>query len=155
MRRRDASRKPDGLARRWDAPVPDAAAAPSSERSLLSAAIENAVEGCVREAWGALSAHYQAATAHDPAAQRVWREIAADESEHAELSLALHEWYLSQLASDERAQVDAALERARLQLRAELAAATPPHVALVHDAGAPEPARAVALFSQLEALVLA
>jgi hypothetical protein len=143
------------LAMRWDAEVPCVRAAPSSERSLLAAALENAVEGCVREAWGALSAYYQAATVREPGLQRLWREIAADESEHAELSFALHEWYMQQLTTGERAVVEAALERARLELRAELAFAPVPHAAVVHGAGVPDPACAAALFSQLEMQVLA
>jgi len=137
------------------AQVPSTHAAPSSERSLLAAALENAVEGCVREAWGALSAHYQSATTRDPEAQRMWREIAVDETEHAELSFALHEWYLQQLTSEQRAQVATAVERARLQLRVELAVAAPPHAALVYGAGVPDPMCAVALFKELETRVLA
>jgi len=143
------------LAKRWEAHVPFAEAVASSERSLLDAALENAVEGCVRELWGALSAHYQAAAAYDPTAQRAWGEIAADESEHAELSFALHEWYLQQLTGDERVQIEAAMERARLELRVELATAAPPHAAVVHGAGVPDPICAVALFNQLESQVLA
>lgn len=95
-------------AQRWEGQIPCVHAAASSERSLLAAALENAAEGCVREAWGALSAHYPSATTRDPEAQRMWREIAVDESEHAELSFALHEWYLRQLTSEECAQVEAA-----------------------------------------------
>jgi len=143
------------LAQSLGAQVPTTHAAPSGERSLLAAALENAVEGCVREAWGALSAHYQSATARDPEAQRIWHEIAVDETEHAELSLALHEWYLRQLTSEERAEVAAALERARLQLRVELAVAVPPHAAVVYGAGVPDPICAVALFNELETQVLA
>lgn len=143
------------LAQRWGAQVPPTRAAELGERSLLAAALENAVEGCVREAWGALSAHYQSATTQDPEARRTWLEIAADESEHAELSFALHEWYLQQLTSEERAQVAAALERARLQLRVELALAEPPHAALVFGAGVPEPGCAVRLFNELETRLLA
>jgi len=143
------------LAQRWEAQVPCADRVASSERTLLDAALENAVEGCVREAWGALCAHYQAATTCDLEAQRVWCEIAADESEHAELSFALHEWYLRQLTSDERAQVQAAMERTRLQLRVELAEAAPPHAAVVHGAGVPDPVCSIALFNQLEVQLLA
>jgi len=143
------------FAERLGAQVPDTHVALSNERSLLAAALENAVEGCVREAWGALSAHYQSVTTQDPEAQRAWREIAVDETEHAELSFALHEWYLQQLTSEERAQVTAALERARLQLRVELAVAAPPHAAVVYGAGVPDPICAVALFNELETQILA
>ena len=150
---RHASRMSE-LALRWQAHVPCARAAPSSDRSLLAAAMENAVEGCVREAWGALSAHYQAATAREPEAQKLWREIAVDESEHAELSFDLHEWYMTQLENDERSLVEAALEQARLQLRVELAFAPVPHPSVLLGAGVPDPVCAAALFSQLETQVL-
>ncbi|MET0791109.1 MAG: hypothetical protein ABW061_06265 [Polyangiaceae bacterium] len=149
---RHASRMAE-FALRWHAPVPCALAVPSSDRPLLAAALENAVEGCVREAWGALSAHYQAATAREPEAQRLWREIAVDESEHAELSFELHEWYMTQLESHERALVEAALGQARLQLRVELAFTPAPHPLVVLAAGVPDPACAAALFSELETQV--
>jgi len=143
------------FAKRWDGSVPPAEVTAPIARSVLDAALENAVEGCVREAWGALSAHYQAATARDPEARRLWRGIAADESEHAELSLAVHEWYLSQLAPDERALVESAIQRARLELRVELASAGDPDAAVIYGAGVPDPARAAALFGELETQVLA
>jgi len=151
---RHASRMAE-FAERLGGVVPCTHAAPPGERSLLAAALENAVEGCVREAWGALSAHYQSAAAQDPEARQVWREIAADESDHAELSFALHEWYLQQLTSEERGQVEAAVQRARLELRVELAVGTPPHAAVVYGAGVPHPSCAVALFNELEIRVLA
>lgn len=150
---RHASRMAE-FAMHWAAKVPCARAAPSHDRSLLAAALENAVEGCVREAWGALSAHYQAATACEPEVQQLWREIAADESEHAELSFALHEWYMQQLTNDGRALVEVALDRARLELRVELAFAPAPHAAVVYGAGVPDPACAAALFGALETQVL-
>lgn len=143
------------LARRCGAVVRCARVATTAERSMLAAALENAVEGCVREAWGALSAHYQAAMACEPEVQQLWREVAADESEHAELSFALHEWYSQQLVGDERALVEAAIERARLELRVELAFAPPPHPAVARGAGVPDPASATALFSELERRLLA
>jgi hypothetical protein len=142
------------VARREGATVPRVSAAAPGERSLLAAALENAVEGCVRETWGALSAHFQAARAADPSARRLWRDIAADESEHAELSLALHDWYLQQLTWAERQIVEAAIERARLELREELAFGAAPHPSVVHQAGVPTPERALALFGELEHQVL-
>jgi len=51
--------------------------------------------------------------------------------------------------------VAAALERARLELRVELAVAAPPHPALVYGAGVPDRICAVALFNELETQVLA
>ena len=115
------------MARREGTMVPRVRVLPVDERSLLEAALENAVEGCVREAWGALSAHYQAATAGDAEARQLWHDVARDESEHAELSLALHYWFMLQLSTAEQKQVDAAMQRARLELRAELLLGTAPH----------------------------
>lgn len=143
------------VARREGATVPTVRAeVTSSERPLLAAALENAVEGCVREAWGALSAHYQAATAAEPEARLLWESIATDETEHAELSLALHEWYMQQLALEERSLVEAAMQRARLELRSELALGTAPHPIVAHQVGVPGPSHAAALFDELERQVL-
>jgi len=142
------------MARREGATVPSVRAVPVDERSLLAAALENAVEGCVREAWGALSAHYQAAAAADAEARQLWHDVARDESEHAELSLALHHWFMSQLTTDEQKLVDAAMQRARLELRTELLSGPAPHPAVAHHAGTPEPTRAAALFGELEQQVL-
>lgn len=142
------------LARREGTSVPCVRAAPGDERSLLEAALENAIEGCVREAWGALSAHYQAATAAEAEARQLWHDIATDESEHAELSLALHDWFMLQLTPDEQQRVEAAMQQARLDLRAELLLGTGPHPAVAHHAGAPQPACAAALFGELERQVL-
>jgi hypothetical protein len=155
--RADEERHYDGMAamaRREGTTVPPVRALPVDERSLLEAALENAVEGCVREAWGALSAHYQAATAGDAQARQLWRDVARDESEHAELSLELHRWFMLQLSTEEQDQVDAAMQRARLELRAELLLGTAPHPDVAHHAGTPQPDRAAALFAQLEQQVL-
>ena len=142
------------MARREGATVPSVQVAPVSERSLLAAALENAIEGCVREAWGALSAHYQAATAAETEARQLWHDIAIDESEHAELSLALHDWFMLQLTTHDRELVAAAMQQARLELRTELSQEGSPHPAVAHHAGVPQPSRAVALFSELERQLL-
>lgn len=142
------------MARREGTSVPGVRAVPMDERSLLAAALENAVEGCIREAWGALSAHYQAAAAADAEARQLWHDVARDESEHAELSLALHHWFMLQLTTDEQDVVDAAMQRARLELRGELTSGAAPHAVVAQQAGVPGPARAGALFDALERQVL-
>lgn len=141
-------------ARREGAAVPCVEAPHAGERSLLAAALENAIEGCVRETWGALSAHYQASAAFEPEARQLWRDIACEESEHAELSLALHDWLMPQLSIDDQEIVEAAIRRARLQLHTELELGSAPHPSVVKYAGVPEPIRAAALFSELERQVL-
>ena len=52
-------------------------------RALGVVAIENAVEGCVRETFGALIASWQAEHARDPGIKRLMRSIARDETRHA------------------------------------------------------------------------
>jgi hypothetical protein len=140
------------MARREGSTVPCVRSIPAGERSLLAAALENAIVGCVREAWGALSAHYQAAAAAE--ARQLWHDIARDESEHAELSLDLHDWFMLQLTTHEQKLVDAGMRRARDELRAELLLGNAPHPAVAHNAGVPEPARAAALFGELDRQVL-
>jgi len=54
--------------------------------ALVDVALENAVEGCVRETYGALIATRQAEAASDPVVRRAMRKIAADETAHAALS---------------------------------------------------------------------
>jgi hypothetical protein len=142
------------MARREGSSIPCVRAMPADERSLLAAALENAIEGCVREAWGALSAHYQAATAAETDARQLWHDIARDESDHAELSLALHDWFMLQLTTYEQTLVEAAMQRARDELRAELLFASAPHPDVTHQAGVPAPARAAVLFGELERQVL-
>jgi rubrerythrin len=86
-------------------------------RNASEVARDNAVEGCVRETFGALLAWQQAATALDPEVARVMRGIAADETRHAELSWAIAAWLEPQLSARERAAVDAARRSAGLAPR--------------------------------------
>jgi hypothetical protein len=55
-------------------------------RARFAFSLDNAVEGCVRETFGALLAHCQAALARDPAVATALARIAEDETRHAELS---------------------------------------------------------------------
>ena len=77
-------------------------------RSLEAVAIENAVEGCVREAYGALVATHQAARAADPVVRLAMAPIAVDETRHAALSCAVDEWARSRLRAAARRRVDRA-----------------------------------------------
>jgi rubrerythrin len=55
-------------------------------RSLAALAIENAVEGCVYETFGAAVGLAQAMTASDAKVRAAMRRIARDEMQHAELA---------------------------------------------------------------------
>src|SRR5262249_40000138 len=90
-------------------------AAPSSSRidrrpapELEALAIENAVEGEVRETWGAAAAAWQARTARSPAIRRAMRAIAPDELRHAELAARLGRFYATRLSRVARGRVASA-----------------------------------------------
>lgn len=85
-------------------------------RTLAAMAIENAVEGCVRETWGALCALWQASTAQDRQVRRVYAEIAKDELRHAQLAWAIDAWCTPQLDDVARAKVAMARQLAAQQL---------------------------------------
>jgi hypothetical protein len=119
----------------------------SGPRTLLELALENVREGCVRELYGALVAHYQAETASDPEIAEAMATIAADETAHAELSLDLARWYAAQLGSDERAFLGEALRTEFAALEDELACN--PASAVQDLAGMPDAATARHLLRQL------
>ena len=112
-------------------------------RSLLAIAIENAVEGCVRETYGALVAVHQAAHAHDARVASVMRRVAQDETRHAALAWDVAEWLDSQLTDEERRLVAEARAEAVATLRAALA--VPVAGELEHDAGLPSASKALAM----------
>ena len=74
------------LARRFGAEPQPARVAASRARGAFEIALENAIEGCVRETYGALLAHHQAQAAQDPQVRAAMQHIAEDETRHAELS---------------------------------------------------------------------
>jgi hypothetical protein len=121
--------------------------APPAARSLFEIAVENAVEGCVRETYGALVGAYQAARARDLQLRMAMRAIAADEARHAALAHAIQAWALPQLSLDQRDQ----LRRAQVEAVFELAkeCQTPLDRELQEQAGLPPPGVAGALVGEL------
>jgi hypothetical protein len=109
------------LARRFGVCVPRVEGTASLRRSLLDLARENAVEGCVRETWGALVALHQAERAQDPQLRAVMAPIARDELRHAELAFRIESWLTPRLSPAERRQVDDSRRAAVRELREELA----------------------------------
>ncbi|HWO22165.1 MAG TPA: hypothetical protein VNO30_25555 [Kofleriaceae bacterium] len=95
-------------------PVPEVA--PQAPRSLEALAIENAVEGCVRETWGAVLAEWQARAAGDPRVRATFAAIARDEARHAALAWAIDRWARTQLDAVSCARVDAAHQAAATEL---------------------------------------
>lgn len=119
----------------------------SQPKSLFELARENAVEGCVRETFGALVAAYQAETAADPEIAATMRAIAQDEADHAALGHEIDAWLRPLLSEPQRAQV----EKARLEAIATFAQGMAlEHQAGVHEAaGFPRPEVAARLHQSL------
>jgi hypothetical protein len=138
-----------GLARRRGARPQPPRVLPTAPRRLEAVAEDNAVEGCVRETYGALVAQLQARRARDPELRRAFQAIARDEARHAALSWQLHRWMGARLGPAARRRV--ALRRAQAveRLRHELTGALDPQVHAL--AGMPAPAEARGLFDRLEA----
>lgn len=140
------------LARRFGGVAAWPRAVRRTPRSLEAIAIENAVEGCVREVYGALSAVWQARAAQDPAVRSAMRKIARDEIRHAALSLKVQRWLEPRLDAASRRRVAQARRRAIRELERELAVEPPPDT--VRLAGHPSAAQARRLFGALEERVL-
>jgi hypothetical protein len=103
------TRSTAALARRFGSAPAIPSVAPLGSRSLVSIALENAVEGCVRETHGALVAHFQATHAADPTVRATLSRIARDETQHAALSWEAHRFFYARLTRAERARVDDAM----------------------------------------------
>jgi len=133
------------LARRAGAVVPEPRIREPRERSLVAMAVENAVEGCVRETFGAAVALAQSMAAADPRLRAALRGIARDEMRHAELAWRVAAWLEGRLTARERARVTKARNRAARGLVRH--ATRRVHPALIADLGLPPPrvARGIAL----------
>jgi hypothetical protein len=99
-------------------------------RALVEVAVENAVEGRVRETYGALIALVEAFSSPDRSLRRPMRAIAADECRHAELAWAVHAWAMLRLTDDERR----AVARAMKDAIAEIAARDPRTASVLFNA---------------------
>ncbi|QRK08132.1 ferritin-like domain-containing protein [Archangium violaceum] len=136
------------LARRFGATPPRPEVETLPLRSLREVALDNAVEGCVRETFGALVAHHQALHARDAEVREAMARIAEDETRHAELSWAIDRWAREQLPTAEREALREAQREAIAMLREEVA--SPLDAALVTEAGMPAPEVAASLVDSLE-----
>lgn len=117
-------------------------------KSLFDMALENAVEGCVRETYGALVGAYQAVTAKDTHIQATISQLVQDEIAHASLSHAISQWAYPQLLEEQRAQIAASQ---RLVIASLRKAAYETHATdLYSEAGYPETAVALRMLDVLE-----
>lgn len=140
------------LAHRYQARPGEPQVTRGEPRPLLEIALENAVEGCVREAFGAFMASFQGSRASDDRVRRTMAGIARDEVRHAELAFAVAAWITPKLSSAEQAQVRLAQQRAMAELQREVARPVTP--SLLTTAGLP-PSEASLAFLQAHAQLLA
>jgi hypothetical protein len=116
-------------------------------RPLAEVALENIVEGFVREAYGAAVAAFRARCAADPDVRRVMEEIAKDERAHADLAFDVAVWLQGSLDPVSGAWVENAMRHAVVALAEELNRDPAPE--LVRAAGVPSRRDALALWSDL------
>jgi len=116
-------------------------------RTLEALAVENAVEGCVGETYGAAVARIQAKRAGDRRFRGVMMRIAADETRHADLSFELARWFDQQLSPAGRRRVRDARNRAVHELARSVRRAAPGSV--VVTLGLPTADQATALIDEL------
>jgi hypothetical protein len=110
-------------------------------RSLEAIAIDNAVEGCVRETYGALVASHQARSAKDPTVRAAMSRIARDEIRHAALSWQIDKWLSGRLDAAARERVARAKRAARDELEATVGTGQTRELSEVAGLPAPELAR--------------
>ncbi|MDB4993077.1 MAG: putative lipoprotein [Myxococcaceae bacterium] len=141
------------LAERFGGTVRAPHAEPHAGRSLYEIALENAIEGVVRETFGAAVALWRADHAEDPAVRRAMRAIADDECNHAVLSWRIADWARSRLDLRDQTRLNLAVTDEIARMRA--AVALDPAPELSSRAGVPTAAQAAALLDGLEANVWA
>jgi hypothetical protein len=139
------------LARRYGAAVPEVEVAPFGPRSFEAMALENTVEGCVRETYSAVVTGWKARAAGDEEIRRAMEPIAEDELRHAELAWAVDAWASERLAPPARARLREARHEAFRALEREVSEDVP-GAALIQRAGMPAPEQAVRLVQGLRGL---
>lgn len=122
-------------------------------RDLEAIARENAVEGCVAETWSALLCAWQARHCKSPELAEIMREIAADETRHAELAWAIDAWARARLDEDARQRIDASRRDAAQRLVAM--ASELGGNGMREELGLPRPSAARTLASGLQAALWA
>jgi hypothetical protein len=116
-------------------------------RPLAEIAIDNAVEGCVRETYAALVATYQSRAAGDADLRAAMRGIAKDETRHAALAWKIHDWADRRLeACDRRRVAEARREAVEEMVNAVVRR---PSSSVQRLAGVPGPAEATRMMAHL------
>ena len=136
------------LARMRGASPCEAKACRRSLPSLLELALENEVEGVVRESYGAVQALVGAQTAEAHDVRVAMEGIAVDEVSHAALSARIAAWLDTQLFVDERRQVALARRDAIRELRRSVD--EQPASGLINELGVPSRAVSRRMLDALE-----
>lgn len=89
---------------------------PRAAPTLLALALDNGVEGCVREAFAAGLVARQARRAEDEDARRAFSRIAPEERAHARLAAEIQRFAMRRLSPSDRRVVRAAMEAALEEL---------------------------------------
>jgi hypothetical protein len=120
-------------------------------RGALELALENAVEGAVRETFGAAVSIWCAERASDPLVRHSMAEVAPDEHRHAALALEIAQFLDERMTPAERDMVRDARHAGLNALRATFSEDPPRELRDI--AGLPSAAEAQELFALLERLV--
>jgi hypothetical protein len=99
------ARRMRALAKRAGATYRAPIVTPTPVPSLEQMALQNAVEGCVREAFSALVARYQAVHAGDREVAAAMKQIAVDEAHHAALAYRIDAWAQQRLGIEARGRI--------------------------------------------------
>ena len=126
---------------------------PQTVRPLFEVALENAIEGCVRETYGALVGVHQSLQAEDAQIRNTMRGIAEDETRHASVSWQIAAWIEPLLSESERAIIHDKKMEAIATLRIEMG--QHPSTELVEVAGMPTRDTALRMLEQLSSTVWA
>ncbi len=144
----DHTVKMDALAHAWGAATRRPTHTAFAPRSLFDFALENAIEGCARETFGATAGVLRAERATSREVQVALRHIVADECGHADLSWRIAAWVATKLTSEQVVALDAATRNALREL-GNATSASASHAD--HLLGYVSPDERRALVAQLEA----
>ncbi len=144
----DHAQRMGAMAREHGVVVPVVEVSARISRSVFDIAMENAVEGCVRETYGVVDALYRSHHASRPAVRALFAKIAEDEARHASLSWDVAEWLRPHLSVVQRAEIELACKRAHASLRDALGRGVVD--AVQRELGAPPSYAAVAMAKSLE-----
>ncbi len=148
------ARAMSSLAQRYGALPTAAGRTARGVRELEAVARENAIEGCVREAWGAVVASWQARHAEDPRVRVVMIRVAREETEHAALAWRVARWAEGRLSPAARARVEEA-RREAVEALCEGVAIDQPGASTERALGWPRPEQSRAMVAALRAGVWA